>query len=139
MTDAQWESLMVPINMAFFFESSTAAKVIAVYPEPCGSNRIPVAAASKTWGQIVTDNPELESMEADVEALLVNRLWQPAWPHPAFCRLTSASNLVGLVRMNWRGLSGLSRRCGRPWNDFFAGLAARAGFGRGPSRRRSPR
>src|ERR1044072_4971265 len=31
LTDAQWESLMIPINMAFFFHSSSAGRVIAFY------------------------------------------------------------------------------------------------------------
>src|SRR6266446_2886427 len=36
LTDAQWDALMIPINMAFFFRSSTADRVIAFYPSPAG-------------------------------------------------------------------------------------------------------
>lgn len=34
--DAQWESLLIPINLAFFFHSTTAGRIVAVYPSPGG-------------------------------------------------------------------------------------------------------
>jgi len=37
MTDAQWENLLIPINMAFFFHSSVEGKVVALYPSPAGA------------------------------------------------------------------------------------------------------
>jgi hypothetical protein len=37
MTDSQWESLLIPINMAFFFHSSADRKMIALYPSPAGA------------------------------------------------------------------------------------------------------
>src|SRR5262245_14308650 len=36
MTDAQWEGLLIPIQLAFFFHSSPAGKVIGLYPSPAG-------------------------------------------------------------------------------------------------------
>ena len=44
MTDAQWDSLLIPINMAFFFESSTPARVMAIYPSPAGATESLLAA-----------------------------------------------------------------------------------------------
>jgi len=32
LTDAQWESLMIPIGLAFFFRNSVAGKLVAIYP-----------------------------------------------------------------------------------------------------------
>src|ERR1700688_4382237 len=32
MTDVQWEDLLIPINMAFFFRSSTEDRVVTLYP-----------------------------------------------------------------------------------------------------------
>src|SRR5689334_1378864 len=32
LTDAQWEGLHVPISLAFFFHSSPAGRVVALYP-----------------------------------------------------------------------------------------------------------
>jgi len=36
LTDSQWDSLMIPIEMAFFSYNTPAARVIAVYPSPAG-------------------------------------------------------------------------------------------------------
>ena len=72
MTDAQWDSLMVPINMAFFFRSSPEARVVAMYPSPAGATESLLSLES--WNEIAAVNPELQQMEPDVEALLVNRI-----------------------------------------------------------------
>ena len=37
MTDGQWESLMIPINMAFLFRSSLENRIVALYPSPAGA------------------------------------------------------------------------------------------------------
>jgi hypothetical protein len=37
MTDAQWESLNVPISLAFFFYDSNAGRVVAFYPSPASA------------------------------------------------------------------------------------------------------
>ena len=37
LTDGQWESLMIPISMAFFFRSTPDARVVAFYPSPAGA------------------------------------------------------------------------------------------------------
>ena len=37
MDDQEWESLLIPINMAFFFYSSAAERVVANYPSPGGA------------------------------------------------------------------------------------------------------
>src|SRR5579862_8479140 len=72
LTDHQWSALMLPINMAFFFKSSTQNRVIALYPSPAGATEsmLPLDA----WEEIESANPALARMEPDVEALLVNRI-----------------------------------------------------------------
>ena len=72
LTDAQWEGLMIPINMAFFFQSSVAGKVIVLYPSPAGATESLLDFES--WREIVECNPVLQEMEPDTEALLVNRV-----------------------------------------------------------------
>jgi len=107
LTDAQWDSLLVPINMAFFFSSSVTGRVTAVYPSPAGATESQLPLES--WNQIVAENPELESMETDVEALLVNRLGaRRGFPINQYflVPIDQCFRLVGLVRTNWRGLSG---------------------------------
>src|SRR5580658_3246390 len=69
LSDAQWDGLMVPIEMAFFFKSSPQEKMIALYPSPAGPTEslLPL----DTWTDIVEMNPVLNEMESDVTALLV--------------------------------------------------------------------
>jgi hypothetical protein len=102
MTDAQWDSLLIPIGLAFFLKSSTEGRVLAMYPGAAGSaeSLLPL----DTWTDIVQDNPVLDQMEADVEALLVNRLNRPAEYY--LTPVDKCYELVGLIRSNWRGLSG---------------------------------
>jgi len=128
LTDAQWEGLLVPINMAFFFESSVSGRMIAVYPSPAGAteSQLPL----ETWEQIAAENPVVQSMQPDVEALLVNRLGAGrGFPINQYFVLPidQCFKLVGLVRTYWRGLSG-GEELWRELERFFAALTARAGF-----------
>src|SRR5215204_179323 len=121
MSDAQWESLRIPVDMAFFFYSAPADRVVAFYPSPMG----PTESLLKldAWEELETQNPVLEGMERDVEALLVNRV-RGARKH-FLVPIDECYSLVGLIRMHWRGLSG-----GRGvWNEidkFFEDLRRRS-------------
>ena len=37
MTDMEWEALMIPINLAFFYFDSASARMVAMYPSPAGA------------------------------------------------------------------------------------------------------
>ncbi len=39
LDDAFWLALHIPVDMAFFFESSAAGRVVAFYPSPMGATR----------------------------------------------------------------------------------------------------
>jgi hypothetical protein len=124
LTDGQWESLLIPINVAFFYRSSASGNVIAMYPSPAGAteSQLPL----ETWEQVAAENPVLESMEPDVEALLVNRLGERrGFPVNQYFLLPidQCFKLVGLVRTHWRGLSGGAAL----WSElerYFDGLTA---------------
>src|SRR6185437_8224479 len=60
LTDAEWNGLMVPINMVFFFKSSLENRVIALYPSPAGATESLLALES--WNEIVARNPVLNEM-----------------------------------------------------------------------------
>ncbi len=102
MDDQEWESLLIPINMAYFFHSSAAGRVIANYPSPGGA--MESSLELEYWSAIVERNPVLKKLEPDVEALLVNRIASP----PRYYRapIDQCFRLVGLIRTHWRGLSG---------------------------------
>jgi hypothetical protein len=74
----------------------------AMYPGPAGATEslLPLTA----WTTLVADNPMLEQLEPDIEALLVNRV---ASSREYFIApIDACYELVGLIRMHWRGLSG---------------------------------
>ncbi len=126
LTDSQWEDLMIPINMAFFFEDSAAAKVTALYPSPAGV--VESLLPRERWNDIVAENAELKEMEPDVEALLVNRLGA-ARGHDAasyyLLPIDECFRLVGLIRTHWHGLSG-GTEVWREVAKFFAGMKERS-------------
>lgn len=129
LTDAQWDGLMVPIEMAFFYKSTPQEKVIALYPSPAGPTESLLSL--DTWTDIVAMNPILNEMEADVSALLVNRVGHARGALPAeyyLVPIDECYKLVGLIRTHWRGLSG-GREVWHEIGGFFAALKKRAGFG----------
>ena len=102
MDDLAWDSLLIPINLAFFVYSSAGKRVVAQYPSPGGA--MESSLDLKYWDEVVARNPVLKRFEPDVEALLVNRISTP----PQYYRapIDQCFRLAGLIRMHWRGLSG---------------------------------
>jgi hypothetical protein len=102
ISDAQWENLHLPINLAFFYMSSPARRVVAMFPSPAGATESLLTLDA--WDDLVRANPVLVELEPDVEALLVNRvaLSTDYYRVP----IDECFKLVGLIRTHWRGLSG---------------------------------
>ncbi|MFZ0312718.1 MAG: DUF5947 family protein [Candidatus Korobacteraceae bacterium] len=126
MTDAQWDSLMVPINMAFFFRSSPDARMVAMYPSPAGATESLLSLES--WNEIAAVNPELEQMEPDVEALLANRIGHARGFTNAeyyLLPIDQCFKLVGLIRSQWRGFSG-GTEVWQQIGEYFAELRRNA-------------
>jgi len=126
LSDAEWNGLMVPINMAFFFKSSLENRVIALYPSPAGATESLLALES--WDDIVARNPILNEMESDVEGLLVNRLGYSRGYSSAeyyLLPIDECYKLVGLIRLHWKGLSG-GTEVWQELGGYFASLKARS-------------
>lgn len=102
MDDQEWDSLLIPIKLAFFVHSSAAKRMVAQYPSPGGA--MESSLDLEYWNVIVERNPVLRKFEADVEALLVNRIATPARYYRA--PIDQCFRLVGIIRKHWRGLSG---------------------------------
>jgi uncharacterized protein DUF5947 len=122
MDEQEWESLLIPINMAYFFHSSLAGRVVANYPSPGGA--MESSLELEYWSAIVERNPVLKKLEPDVEALLVNRIASP----PRYYRapIDQCFRLVGLIRTHWRGLSG-GDEVWKHIDDFFRQLSEVSG------------
>lgn len=122
MDDQEWESLLIPINLAYFFHSSAAGRVVANYPSPGGA--MESSLDLEYWSAIVDRNPVLKKLEPDVEALLVNRMESS----PQYYRvpIDQCFRLVGIIRTNWRGLSG-GEEVWKEIDVFFRQLSEAAG------------
>jgi hypothetical protein len=99
---AQWDRLRIPVDMAFFFHSTPAERVLALYPSPAGPTESLLEL--EAWSEIVAANPVLETMTPDVEALLVSRArdMREHWLVP----VDDCYELVGVIRSRWRGFGG---------------------------------
>ena len=121
MTDGDWESLALPIDLAFFFYSTPSEKMTAMYPSPAGPTESLLPLTS--WEALVRQNPVLQNMEVDVEALLLNRAG--AAREYFLAPIDKCYELVGTIRVHWRGLSG-GDDVWREIENFFAKLRSEA-------------
>jgi Family of unknown function (DUF5947) len=121
LDETDWQRFEIPVEMAFFFHSSAAGRVVAFYPSPLGATESLLDLDA--WGELVDANPVLVELEPDVEALFVNRVGgkREHWLLP----VDRCYELVGLVRTHWKGFGGGSE----VWaalDAFFDGLRPRA-------------
>jgi Family of unknown function (DUF5947) len=125
---AQWDAIQVPVRTAFFFRHSALERWVAFYPSPAGATESLLSL--DTWEQVLAANPAMAEPAEDVEALLVD-----CGPDGVACFLVpidACYELVGLVRLHWKGFDG-GERVWRELEAFFAGLRERsATVGSGP-------
>ena len=96
LDDVTWLSFGIPVDMAFFFHSTAAGRVVAFYPSPLGATESQLDLDA--WSELGVE------LEPDVEALLVNRTRgrREHWLVP----VDRCYELVGLVRTHWQGFGG---------------------------------
>jgi Family of unknown function (DUF5947) len=136
LSDAQWDSLLIPINMAFFFQNTPRERAVAIYPSPAGPMESLLDLSS--WSELVATNPALRTMEPDVEALLVDRISRNTPQAGGYERtgarggsryflvpIDACYKLVGLIRAHWRGLSG-GQDVWREIEKFFTELQSKS-------------
>lgn len=98
-----WESIGIPVRMAFFFTNSATEQTTAFYPSPAGATEslLPLDA----WSELLDATPRLADLEADVEALLVYKNDDGSFECFAV-PIDACYQLVGLVRVYWKGFDG---------------------------------
>ncbi len=99
LTSAQWDSLQIPVGLAFFFYNSAEARPVGFYPSPAGATECLLPLS--TWEEVVSARPVLATLQADVEALLVYQREQGF-----LVPLDVCYELVGIIRIGWRGFHG---------------------------------
>ena len=116
LDDQTWQSFGIPVEMAFFFHSSAAGRVVAFYPSPLG-------ATESLLDLDAWDERVLAELQPDVEALLVNRTKgrREHWIVP----VDRCYELVGIVRTHWRGFTGGDEVWGA-LDEFFDSLRKEA-------------
>jgi Family of unknown function (DUF5947) len=113
--DMEWTKLQVPVGICFV----TGGR--ALYPGVMGLTE--AVLEPTLWSTLAMGYPLLDSLQTDLEALLINRARgaQDYFIAP----IDTCFSLVGLVRTHWRGLSGGSA----VWTEidtFFETLRKRA-------------
>jgi hypothetical protein len=121
MTDREWDELQIPVGVAFFFRNSATGAFAAFYPSPAGATEslLPL----ECWAAVLAANPAFADVEADVEALLIRR-----GKDGFSCFLVPVDacyDLVGRVRLHWRGFDGGSQ-AREAIEEFFQRLTERS-------------
>jgi hypothetical protein len=121
MTDELWDELMIPVNMVYIFRASKDNRIMAFYPSPAGATESQLTL--ERWEELMSNNPFLHEMEPDVEALLINRV-RDAREH-YIVPIDACYELVGLIRLFWKGLSG-GEEAWKAIAEFFGDIRAKS-------------
>jgi hypothetical protein len=116
-----WEDLQIPVGMAFFLRLSDQPGVTAFYPSPAGATECLLNLDA--WERLVAAQPMLAAAEPDVEAVLIRRVDDEF--ECFLVPIDACYQLVGTVRLHWRGFDGGSE-ARQHIEEFFANARARA-------------
>jgi hypothetical protein len=124
LSSSQWDSLQIPVSVAFFFMNSALDRVAAFYPGPAGATEslLPL----ETWREVVAANPELGTLEPDVEAFLVRADRDLGGAECFIVPIDACYDLVGQLRLLWRGFDG-GRAARDALDAFFDRIRSKAG------------
>lgn len=114
LSPGQWDSLQIPVSIAFFFHNSTLDKMAAFYPSPAGATESLLDL--EAWSDIVVDNPLLSTVLPDVEAVLMKT--EKGAIECFIVPIDTCYELVGRLRQCWRGFDG-GQEAHKQLIDFF--------------------
>jgi hypothetical protein len=119
--EEMWGLFQIPIGLAFFMRSTVTGGIVAFYPSPAGATESELAL--EPWEALVERNPVLADLDTDAEALVANRLTEPA--QYVIAPIDDCYALVGLIKSRWEGISG-GDAIAQAVPRFFAAMRARA-------------
>ncbi|HEY2766172.1 MAG TPA: DUF5947 family protein [Pseudonocardiaceae bacterium] len=121
LAELTWDSIGIPVAMAFFFANTAMERTVAFYPSPAGATESLLSL--EAWTDLLGALPALGDLQPDVEALLVHRQ-QDGFEFFAV-PIDACYQLVGLVRLYWKGFDG-GEEAWKAINEFFEGLRERS-------------
>ncbi len=118
---ATWDSIGIPVAMAFFFSNSALGQTVAFYPSPAGATESLLSL--EAWEDLLAATPALADLKPDVEALLVHKADSgfECFAVP----IDACYQLVGLVKMHWKGFDG-GEEAWKAIHEFFDDLRERS-------------
>lgn len=121
LSEGDWDSLQVPVAMAYFFHNSTLGRIVAQYPSPAGATESLLDLAA--WQTVAARYPLAAALAPDVEALIVRRSREgnEAYLVP----IDACYELVGRMRLHWTGFDG-GAEARQDIADFFDRVRARS-------------
>jgi hypothetical protein len=127
LTEAEWDSLRIPVAIAFFFTNSDLGRVVASYPSPAGVTECELDLAA--WEGLAAAHPLLREAAPDIEAILMIR-GQPGTSDDLgietfLVPIDVCYQLAGALRLHWRGFDGGSQ-VRRLLHDILEDLRGRA-------------
>jgi hypothetical protein len=119
--DGEWEALGIPVSTAFFFHDSVADGIVAFYPSPAGATESLLGAHQ--WEDLAGTSAVASELVPDTEAMLVRRGDDV---HESYLvPVDRCYELVGLLRMHWRGFDG-GQEAHDALDEFFGRIRAEA-------------
>jgi hypothetical protein len=122
LTQSAWDAFQIPVRIAFFFYNSLIERTVALYPGPAGATESMLDL--RAWDDLRAANPMLETMQPDVEALLVYGRRNGEFDC-FIVPIDACYELTGTIRRRWKGFDGGEQA----WNDvdaFFDRLRKRS-------------
>jgi hypothetical protein len=100
-----WETLQIPVGLAFFFRNSVLDRTVAFYPGPAGATESELDL--KAWNEIRTSEPRVDMLADDTEALLVRVPDdERSALHGYLLPVDACYEFVGRLRLMWHGFDG---------------------------------
>ena len=124
LSPAQWDSLQIPVSVAFFFLNSSLGRVAAFYPGPAGATESELPL--DTWAEVVAANPQLGHAAARRRGVPGPvRARTGAAPSATSCPSTPATSWSA-TSAGCGGASTAARRRNAKLDAFFDDVKARA-------------
>lgn len=122
--ESAWDDLQIPVGLTFLFRNSVEDRTVAFYPSPAGATESELSLAS--WDRLMASNPQFSLLLPDVEALLIYRDERGRGDfHCVLVPIDVCYELVGTMRMTWRGFDG-GEEARTAMDEFFAMVESRS-------------